>query len=71
MFCVEIGRVYRLLQVEAEMDVGQEEIQGPLVLLVPAWGTEGQVRLAITQRQRRSEGGRGLFPPASELGRPP
>ena len=45
---MEVGRVDRLLQVEAEVHVRQEEVQGPLVLLVPAWGAEGQVRLTLT-----------------------
>src|SRR5437764_14203076 len=39
----------------ASMDVAQEELRGPLVLLVAARRAPGQVRLAIAQRERGRE----------------
>src|SRR5262249_27697590 len=49
---VERRRVDRLLQVAAEEDVGEEEEQRPLVLLVAAGGAEGEVRFAAAERER-------------------
>ena len=57
MVALEAGGVDRLLEVEAEAGVGQEELQGPLVLGVPARGPEGQAGLAVAQGQRGAEGG--------------
>src|SRR5215218_1984431 len=59
VFGVEVGRVDGLLQIEAEVDVRQEEVHGPLVLLVSPRGAEGQIRLTLTQRQRGCKGGAG------------
>ena len=58
---VERGRVDRLLQVHPERRVVEEEGERPLVLLVPARGAEGQIRLAIAQDQAgRQRGPRPL-----------
>src|SRR5713226_1666977 len=46
---VEGGRVDRRLQVEPELDVCEEDVQRPLVLLVAARRAEGEVRLALPQ----------------------
>ena len=48
-------RVDRLLQVHAGMDVAQEELRDPLVLLVAAGRAPGEVRLAVAQRHGRRE----------------
>ena len=54
MLGVEGRRFDRLLQVHAEMDVAQEHVERPLVLLVAARRAERQIGLAVAQR----EGGR-------------
>ena len=52
------GASIDFLQVETRMDVAQEELRDPLVLLVAARAAPGQVRLAVAQRhggrQRRA-----------------
>src|SRR5215471_16945755 len=54
-------RVDRLLQIEPGVDVAQEELRDPLILLVAAGRTPGQVRFAVTQRHgRRKRGARTL-----------
>ena len=54
-------RVDRLLQVHAGMDVAQEELRDPLVLLVAAGRAPGEIRLAVAQGQgRRQRGARPL-----------
>src|SRR4051794_6705978 len=54
-------RIDRFLQVHPRMDVAQEELCDPLVLLVASGRTPGKVRLAIAQRQgRRQCGARAL-----------
>src|SRR5262249_37608595 len=50
-------RVNRLLQVHAGMDMAQEELRAPLVLLVAARRTPGEIRLAVAQRKRRAHSG--------------
>jgi hypothetical protein len=47
---VEHRCVYRLLQVEAEMNVRQEEVQRPLILLIPTGGAERHVGFSGAQR---------------------
>ena len=49
---------------------GQEELEGPLVLGVPARGPEGQARLAVAQGQRRAEGRPRPHPGAQRAGQP-
>src|SRR5258708_38232102 len=39
------------------MDVAREQLRRPLTLLVATGGPPGKIRLAITQRERRREGG--------------
>ena len=48
-------RVDRLLQVHAGMDMAQEELRDPLVLLVAAGRAPGEVGLAVAQRHGRRE----------------
>src|SRR4051812_3062028 len=55
MLGVPRRRVDRLLQVHAGMDVAQEELRVPLVLLVAAGRTPGHVRLAVAQRHGRRQ----------------
>src|SRR5256885_8360101 len=52
---VEAGRVDRLLQIEPAVDMTEEEVQRPLVLLVAARRPERDVRLAAAERERRRE----------------
>src|SRR5882757_3621926 len=54
-------RVDRLLQVHAGVDVAQEELRGPLVLLVAAGRPPGQIRLAVAQRHAGAERGAGAL----------
>src|SRR5215217_6900058 len=54
-------RVDRLLQVHSGMHMAQEELRSPLVLLIAARRTPGEIRLAIAQRHgRRKRGARAL-----------
>jgi hypothetical protein len=53
VFGVEGRGVDGFLQVQPEHHVVQEERQRPLILLVTARRAEGQVRLAVPQRQAR------------------
>ena len=53
----EARRVDRLLQVQAVVDVAQERVQRPLVLLVAAGRAEREVRVAVAQGQRRRQRG--------------
>src|SRR5690242_2108048 len=54
-------RVDRLLHVHAAMHVAQKELRGPLILLVAAGRTPGEIGLAVAQRQRgRERGARAL-----------
>ena len=48
-------RVDRFLQIHAGMDVAQEELRRPLVLLVAAGRAPGEIGLAVAQRQRRRQ----------------
>src|SRR5215468_9886589 len=50
-------RVDRLLQVHAAMHVAQEELRGPLILLVAAGRAPGEIGLAVAQRERGRERG--------------
>src|SRR5215207_4940186 len=56
MLRVPGGRVDGLLQVVAGMDVAQEELRNPLVLLVAARRAPGEVGLAVAQRHGRRQG---------------
>src|SRR5437870_6608397 len=61
MFGMPGRRVDRLLQVEFGMDVAQEKLRDPLILLVAAGRTPGEIRLAVAQRHgRRERGARAL-----------
>jgi len=51
MVGVELGRVDRRLEVEAEVDMAKEGVQGPLLLLVAAGGSPGEIRLAVEKRE--------------------
>src|SRR5213080_5044817 len=55
------GRVDRLLQIHAGMDVAHEQLRRPLILLVAAGRTPGEIRFAVTKRERgRERGARSL-----------
>src|SRR5262245_29564442 len=43
-------RIDRLPQVHAAIDVAQEELRGPLVLLVATGRAPGEIRLTVAQR---------------------
>src|SRR5208282_3162011 len=51
----KLGRFDRLLQVHAELDDVEEELERPLILLVAALGAESQVWLSGARRKRRRE----------------
>src|SRR5262249_49544550 len=53
---VPVGRVDRLLKVEALIDRAQEDVEGPLLLLVAAGRPVGEPRLALAQDEARREG---------------
>src|SRR5688572_21844027 len=57
MVGVELRRVDRLLQIQPEVDVADERVVGPLLLLVAAWGPPGEVRGTVPQRETRTESG--------------
>src|SRR5262249_53029193 len=61
MFGMPGRRVDRLLQIEPGVDVAQEELGDPLILLVAAGRTPGQVRLAVAQRHGRRKRGARTF----------
>src|SRR6202162_2621434 len=44
-----------ILQIHAGMDVAQEELGRPLVLLIAARRTPGEIGFAVAQRQRRRQ----------------
>ena len=67
---MERRRVDRRLQVEAEVDVVEEEQQRPLVLLVAARRAEGEIRVAAPEGERGRERRARPLPGASEFGRP-
>src|SRR6187401_3080469 len=46
-------RVDRFLKIHACVDVAQEELRNPLILLVSAGGAPGEVSVAVAQRERR------------------
>src|SRR3546814_7379543 len=52
---LEHRRVYRLLEVQPVMDMPEEELERPLVLLVPARRAESHVGAAVSRDQRRGE----------------
>src|SRR5882724_13552954 len=61
MFGVPRRRVDRFLQVQIGVDMPQEELRGPLILLVAAGRTPGHVRLAVAVAHgRRERGARAL-----------
>ena len=53
--------VDRLLQIHAGMDVAQEELGRPLVLLIAARRAPGEVGFAVAQSERRRERGARAF----------
>src|SRR5579863_3492979 len=57
MFGMPGGRVDSLLQVQAGVDMAQEELRDPLILLVAAGRAPGKIRLAVAQRHRRRQRG--------------
>src|SRR5882724_5589328 len=54
-------RVDRFLQVLFRVDMAQEELRDPLIQLVAARRTPGQIRLAVAQRHGRRERGAWTF----------
>ena len=50
---VEVGRVDRRLQIEPAVDVLQERVQRPLVLVVAARRAEREIGIAAPERERR------------------
>src|SRR6476646_2301814 len=61
MFGVPGRRVDRFLQVHAGMDVPQEKLRGPLILLVATGRAPREIRFAVAQRQGwRQRGARPL-----------
>ena len=57
----QVWRIDRLLQIVPGVDVAQEELRDPLVLLVAAGRAPGQIRFAVAQRHgRRQRGARAL-----------
>jgi hypothetical protein len=50
---MELGSVDRRLQVQAEVDVAEECMQRPLLLLVAARRAPGEVGAAVSQRNPR------------------
>src|SRR3954452_11868853 len=55
MFGVPGRRVDRFLEIEIAMDVPQEELRDPLILLVAAGRAPGKVWLAVAQRHGRRQ----------------
>src|SRR6266576_971945 len=55
MLRVPSRSVDRLLQIHAGMNMTHEQLGGPLILLVAAGRTPGEIRLAVTQRERGRE----------------
>src|SRR5436190_8011210 len=53
MFGVPGRRVDRFLQIHVGVDMPQEELRDPLILLVAAGRTPGHVRFAVAHRHRR------------------
>src|SRR5579864_6035071 len=53
MFGMPGGGVDSLLQVQSGVDVAQEELRDPLILLVAAGRAPGKIRLAVAKRHRR------------------
>ena len=52
---MELGRVDRLLEVHPEIDVAEERVQRPLLLLVAAGRAPREVRLAVAKREAGAE----------------
>src|SRR3989304_5033248 len=61
MACVEGRSVDRDLQVHAEIDAVQEELERPLVLLIRPRGAERHERFSLLERQRGGESRAGAF----------
>src|SRR5438477_1457676 len=61
MVRVEVRRVDRLLQVQPAIDVLEEDVQGPLVLVVAAGRAEGEVGVAAAKGERRRQRGARPF----------
>src|SRR5919197_3988260 len=57
MLGVPRGSVDRLLQIHPGMNVAHEQLRRPLILLVAAGRTPGEIRLAVAQRERGRERG--------------
>ena len=55
MVGVELGRVDRLLEVQTEIDVTQEDVQRPLLLLVAAGRAPREIRRTVAEREPRRE----------------
>ena len=70
MVGVEVRRVDRLLQVLPQVDVTQEDVQRPLLLLVAAGRAPREVRLAVAKREAGESVVRGRAPGRNEEGRP-
>ena len=71
MVHVELGRVDRGLQVVAEVDVAEEDVQRPLLLLVAAGRAPREVGLAVIRSASPGQSVvRGRAPGRSEDGSP-
>ena len=70
MLCVEVGRVDRLLQVHPAVDVTQEHVQRPLLLLVASGRAVREPRLAAAQNEPRERVVRGRVRGCSDDARP-
>ena len=53
---VELRRVDRLLQVQPSIDMAEEDVERPLLLLVAAGRSPGEPRLAVAEREARRQG---------------
>ena len=55
MVGVELRGVDRLLEVEPEVDVPDEDVEAPLLLLVAAGSSPGEPRLTVAERETGTE----------------
>src|SRR3990170_4136566 len=78
---MELRSIYGLLQVHAEIDVAEERVERPLLLLVAARRAPREARLPVSKRETRAErrsrarsrakrGGEPLFQPEHLRARP-
>ena len=67
---MELWRVDRRLEVEPEVDVTDEGVQRPLLLLVAAGRAPREIRCTVAERKPGESVVRGRFPGSSEDGSP-